>query len=275
MVPQTLLTQLTRFFRHNPNTAGCLIGFEGNNTSRVLYEGNRLTGNYHSTMIVIEAIESRQPPGFNIQLQSDAEVPAYLRNRSRLLPEVLGAGANCAFTAVAAGAMIAAAPLLATPLGIIVILALVTNFQVNLLQCGIGAFRLSEIIRAPDENSLQRMDSNPSYQTATTTLSAIDVGTSLGAGAMTAFAERAMQTSLRTLLRTRLFTNTTNAGLVTNSLPSSVAGPNSGVINTYVTGQVPVINNMSLYMGTSSNVEHTVFIHFIDIHTQRRTTFAQ
>ena len=111
MISQATLSAMVRAIHDQPELTGCLIGFQGNGASQILHPGFSASANSERIIVVIEEYESNDPA----VLQDDkfwaqsstgtpenAPNPIVVTNRSRVGPELLGAGLTCGMTVVAA-----------------------------------------------------------------------------------------------------------------------------------------------------------------------------
>jgi hypothetical protein len=166
MVTNEQLASIAKFFKNQNTTAGCLIGFQGNNSSRVLYKGDKEKPNFYERIIVIEEIVHGQ--AFQIKEQNlpetpTTEIPNYLSNSSQIIPEAIGASLSCG-AMILGGMGIMAAGALTGGLATIVLGAAWIGTMSGSLQCVIGLGRVAETILNPDDNSLQRIDADAAYQ---------------------------------------------------------------------------------------------------------------
>ena len=104
-----------------------------------------------------------------------------MTNRSRLGPELVGAGLSCGLTVVSAlgvlGGAAAEAPTAGTSTFLIV--ASWTGLTMSAIQYANGLVRIAAIAGAPDGNSLQHWDANEVYANAILVVDAIGVVTSV------------------------------------------------------------------------------------------------
>lgn len=177
--------------QREPELAGAMIGFEGDGYSRVISFGT--PGRAPSVCIVIEKI-CEKAPAVREELQAVASqpdarankalLPAIITNRSRLYPELVGAGISCGLTVVSALGVVsgAAAEVPTGGASTFLIIAAWTGVVTGGVQCINGLVRVAAIAAAPNENSLQRWDSNSVYSTVILIVDA--VGIAAGAGSL-------------------------------------------------------------------------------------------
>ena len=91
--------------------------------------------------------------------------PSIITNHSRLGPELVGAGVSCALTVVSAIGVVggAAAEVPTGGASTFLVIAAWTGMVSGGVQCLNGLVRVGAIFAAPDDNTLQRWDSNLSY----------------------------------------------------------------------------------------------------------------
>jgi hypothetical protein len=179
-----------------PSLYGCQIGYEGNNQSSVIHHGMVPSVNYHRVLVIIEETTEGPPSQVVVRGGSSAGPPSlppapavtqtppnFVSNGSRLWPELIGAGASCALTVVSgvavAGGVAAEVPSAGTSTALVVLgwAGLVTSS----LQCGNGLARSYDALMNPDDNSIQRAESNVWYSRGFLVVDAIGVVSSLAA----------------------------------------------------------------------------------------------
>ncbi len=93
MVSQDLLYRLRDTINSFPELAGCRIGFQGNHQSRMLSAGNPNSANYRIIILIEETDEDLGLQG-NVN-QAPIAAPEKVLNKTRLWPELAGAGLLC------------------------------------------------------------------------------------------------------------------------------------------------------------------------------------
>jgi len=153
---------------------GCIIGYQGDNMSRVLSSGYAGTINFGRVIVVIE--EGPQAPSEQQALSAtnrsgglEAARPAEdVTNRGRIGRELVGTGLSCGVAVITGlgvvGGALGAPATGGTSLGLTVLAW--TGFLSSAAQCAYGIARLNEIHSNPNDDSLQRMDSDPDVQRA-------------------------------------------------------------------------------------------------------------
>lgn len=154
---------------------GCIIGYHGDNSSRLLSPGSAGSVNFGRAIVIIEeapASAAETPPIPSAARSSGAgetRRPAGdTTNRGRLFPELLGAGLSCG-VAVASG-LGAVGGVMGAPVtggtSVAVSVFAWTGFLTSAAQCAYGIARLTEIHTNPDDDSLRRTDADPNVQRA-------------------------------------------------------------------------------------------------------------
>lgn len=204
MTSDPVLLALVEKLQRFPELAGCPIGYEGRGQSRVLVPRRDVSSDSWCVAVVIEEIDvsetavldelaelSGQPSG----RQAPAVMPSLVTNRSRLGPELVGAGIGCGLTIVSAfgvaGGIAGAVPTAGASTFLVV--AAWTGLTMGAVQCLNGLVRVGAILVQPDDNSLHRWDSNLSYSA---TLLVVDsIGIASGVGSLS-FAARSLWAAL-------------------------------------------------------------------------------
>jgi len=209
MIPEQLLRAMVARIHSFPELNGCLIGFQGNNQSRVLHPGFCATPNSARVIVVIEeaifddaAIVEEMQRWANSSSGSppNSPNPSVVTNRSRLGPELIGAGLSCGLTVVSAIGVIggAAAEVPTAGASTFLVVASWVGLTTGAIQCANGLVRLGAIAANPDGATLTEWDSNRVYTRTIFVVYAIGVATgvaSLPFAARNLFAVLARQRS--------------------------------------------------------------------------------
>lgn len=177
MASDEVVQILINMLQHVPELAGALIGYQGDGCSRVLSYGS-IGAAGSSLCIVIEKV-------FEADVRALAELqhlanhsngitrnavapPTIVMNQSRLGPELVGAGISCGLTVVSAIGVVggAAAEVPTGGASTFLVIAAWTGLVTGGVQCLNGLVRVGAILRAPNDNTLERWDSNMSYSIA-------------------------------------------------------------------------------------------------------------
>lgn len=160
---------------------GCIVGYQGDNRSRLLSPGSAGSVNYGRAIVIIEEIPASAS---QTQTQTEPQTPSTARssasiassrptedttNRGRLVPELIGAGLSCG-VAVASGLGAVGGVLGAPATGgtsVAVTVFAWTGFLSSAAQCAWGIARLTEIRSNPNDDSLRRTDADPDVRRAT------------------------------------------------------------------------------------------------------------
>jgi hypothetical protein len=154
---------------------GCVIGYCGDNRSRLLSPGSAGSVNFGRAIVIIEeapasAAESQTPSAARSTGSVGTSQPAEdTTNRGRLFPELVGAGLSCGVAVAsglgAVGGVVGAPATGGTSVALTVFAW--TGFLSSAAQCAYGIARLTEIHRNPDDDSLRRTDNDPAVRLAT------------------------------------------------------------------------------------------------------------
>ena len=163
---------------------GCIIGFQGNNSSRVLDPGLTTSLNFGRCCIIIEEIETADA-GLTADTQRFADLaeglpdghqqPNIVTNRSRMGLEFVGAGLSCGLTVVSAVGVLGgvAAEIPSGGTSTFLVVAGWVGLTTAGLQCLNGLVRVGMVVSNPDGNSLQQLDSNTLYSGTTVVVDAL------------------------------------------------------------------------------------------------------
>jgi hypothetical protein len=164
-----------------PELTGCIVGFQGGNQSRALHPGIVPALNYGRVMVIVEETTSddKTPPVPPVPKQATVAPtpPAVLLNRSRIKPELVGAGLSCGLAVVSmVGVFGSAAAEVPTGGASTVLLVLAwTGMVTSAIQCVNGVVRSAEALSNPDSNSLQVWDENEIYSKSMLVVDAVGV----------------------------------------------------------------------------------------------------
>ena len=170
MISNQKLAVIINFFRGHDATRGCFIVFHGNNSSRVLFEGDPTTREFRETVILVEEIE--HPQGFQVERRElpperggTTHIPSFVTNSSQVGSELTGAAISCGLLAWGTSQMVGGA-VVAAPTGgasTIIIAAGWVGVAASGFDCGLSLYRLILIASNPDGNTLDRIDHQEWY----------------------------------------------------------------------------------------------------------------
>lgn len=109
MISEQLLREMVRRIHACPELNGCRIGLYGNYQCRVLHHGYNVGLNSERVIIIIEEVETDDATVLRDLRQwataaggspAGSPNPLVVTNRSRLGPELIGAGLSCGLTVV-------------------------------------------------------------------------------------------------------------------------------------------------------------------------------
>lgn len=110
MIPEETLRRMVNAIYAEADLYGCMVGFEGNNQSRVLHAGLTPSVNYGRVVVILEEVDltdAGATPAPDVAVPPTAPVPPpRITNRSRLWPELVGAGVSCGLTVVSGMAVV-------------------------------------------------------------------------------------------------------------------------------------------------------------------------
>jgi len=151
---------------------GCIIGLHAEQQSRLLHTGNARYRNYGRVIVIIEmtpprALNWRIPTAVDKPVEI-SHPPEYVTNRSKLAPELIGAGLSCGLAVFSTAGAVAATGATASTVGATmpIMVASWVGAVTASIQCVNGLTRASEVIWHPEDNSLQRWDDNTLYTRA-------------------------------------------------------------------------------------------------------------
>jgi hypothetical protein len=173
-----------------PEFKGCRVGYQGvygagGPVSRSLFDGDTPSVNYARVIVIIEELlvvdsatnadtlrwanAGTSPP--------NALNPVIVENRSKLGPELIGAGLTCGLTVVAAVGVFAgaAAEVPSAGTSTFLVVASWTGMISAGLECANSLTRLGLIAYDPQGSQLDALDNNKIYQVSTLIVDAIGV----------------------------------------------------------------------------------------------------
>lgn len=195
---QHVLREMVARIHRIPELTDCTVGFQGDGSSRLVSEPKQSHATVSKVVVVIEEIRSPEP-ALKAEMERNSRMGVVqggpgaaplLTNRSKLLPELLGAGWNCGimiYSGFGIVAGIGAAPVSGGTSLFLTVTAAV-GFASSAIQCANGVFRVTSILSEPESTSLADLDSNEAYRNAMTLVDAS--GVIAGGAAMTAFVRR-------------------------------------------------------------------------------------
>lgn len=191
MIPERPLYEIIRQINRFPELEGCMVGFSGQGQSRIIQQPY-CKSPYSSRVVIVIEESPNDDMHLNVELQrwagtpggstERASKPTIVTNRSRLGPELIGAGLSCGLTVVAALGVTAgvAAEVPTGGASSFLVVASWTGLSMGGLQCANGLVRVGAIAVNPLGNSLQQWDSTTWYATTTLVVDAIAVAGALG-----------------------------------------------------------------------------------------------
>lgn len=185
MYSESTLKRIVEAIHSHPELYGCVIGFHGNNQSRVLHPGFMPAVNYGRVVIIVEEswISTAQVriPEVVPEPTVVPTPPSYISNRSRVSAEFTGAAISCGLTVLSGvGVLFGAAAEIPTG-GASTVLVVMgwTGFVTSGVQCLNGIVRATEAHSNPESNTLQQWDSNRVYNVSMLIVDGIGVASSL------------------------------------------------------------------------------------------------
>jgi hypothetical protein len=191
MVSERVLSEMVGRIQRFPDLAGCVVGFQGNGSCRVLRPGACVSPTSENVAVVIEEVIVDDPVVVNENKRFAASPggspertpnPAVVTNRSRLGPELLGAGLTCGFTAVSAVGVLAGAAA-EVPTGgasTFLIVASWTGLTMGAIQCMNGLVRVGFAFANPNDNTLERWDANRVYSAVSLMVDGLGIAGGVG-----------------------------------------------------------------------------------------------
>lgn len=184
MITEATLNQIVNAIYTEENLYGCIIGFQGNGQSRVLHSGLTPSVNYGRVVVIIEEGDFSGPvPASQIPAQPTELVspPPSITNRSKLWPELAGAGLSCGLTVLSGIAVFGgvAAEIPSGGTSTVVVVAGYIGFTTSVVQCGNAVIRVGAIAADPDGTTLSEWDENTWYKYGILAVDAIGVVTGL------------------------------------------------------------------------------------------------
>jgi hypothetical protein len=211
MADPALLERMVQAIQSFPEFKGCRIGYQGvyaggAPVSRSLFDGETPTLNYGRIIVVVEelvvadaavnqdtarwALAGTSPVG--------SPNPIIVENRSRLAPELLGAGLTCGLTVVAAVGVFgsAAAEVPTAGASTFLLVASWTGMITAGIECANSLTRLGVIAYDPSGSQLEALDNNKIYSVTMLVVDGLNVASgvaSLPAGLKNLYAILARQ----------------------------------------------------------------------------------
>ncbi len=185
MYSEATLRRIVEAIHSRPELNGCVIGFHGNNQSRVLHQGINSSANFGRVVVIVEEswISEAQ-----VRIPDIAPVPAvvprtpdYISNRSRVSAEFTGAAINCGLTVLSGAGVLFGGALEVVTGGASTVLVVMgwVGTATSGVQCLNGITRTVEAHRNPDSNSLQQWDTNQVYRYSMNIVDGLGVASSL------------------------------------------------------------------------------------------------
>jgi hypothetical protein len=172
MLSEEKLQQIVFAIHNTPGLRNTKVLFIGNGQCRVLYEPKQtIYGNESRIMVVLEEVplsdgavigELERWARGNGESPPSSPSPIVATNRSRLGPELIGAGVSCGLTIVAAASVVGgvAAEIPTAGASTFLVYAGWVGLATSGIQCLNGLVRVGEIARSPDDDSLERWENN-------------------------------------------------------------------------------------------------------------------
>lgn len=190
MLPAPVLRQIVAEIHAIPELRGVTVGLYENGQCKVISPG--FSGSPYSSRIVVileqvEGTDDREVAELRALAQTAgtaaAPVPAIFRNKTLLGAELVGAGVNCLFTAVAALGVVAgvAGEIPTGGASSFLVAAAWIGLGSTSLQCANGVVRVGEILARPEASTVQGWDSNSFYAMASLLVDAAGVGSGVAA----------------------------------------------------------------------------------------------
>jgi hypothetical protein len=183
MIPEDVLKKVVWQIHSFPELAGCVVGYYGDRGCRTIGYPSCVSPNSENIAVVIEevilvgsgaagAAQSSSRP-----VPVPPPVPAAVTNRSRLGPELIGAGASCALTAISAvgvfGSVAAEVPTGGASTFLLV--ASWSGLLTGGIQCANGLVRVGAAVADLGGVTLEQWDRNKTYNMAILFVDAVGV----------------------------------------------------------------------------------------------------
>lgn len=175
MISDRTLKQVVATIHSFSELEGCVIGFHGNGQSQVLHSGYSATANSERVIVIVEECILTEDSAVVTELRRWAEAhggspenspnPVIVTNRSRIGPELIGAGFSCGLTIVSAFG-VAGGVAGEIPTGgasTFLLVASWTGLVTQGIQCANGLVRVAAIAGNLDGNTLEQWDNNRAY----------------------------------------------------------------------------------------------------------------
>jgi hypothetical protein len=182
---ETTLKEIVWRIHVVPELAGCTIGFYGNGVCRIIGYPSCVTQNSENIAVIVEEValtKGTSSQGANVEKPSHAETQQIVRNRSRLGPELIGAGIACTVTLASALGVVGgvAAEVPTGGASTFLVLAGWSGLVTGGIQCGNGLVRVGAIFADLEGDSLAVWDKNQIYSVAILIVDAIGVVGAVG-----------------------------------------------------------------------------------------------
>lgn len=187
MLSQASLSKFVAAIHSCPGLTNCTIGYVGNGQCRVLFKPNKSISGYEDRVaIVLEEqkisdatliAELQRMSAGNGEMPPRTPNPQVATNRSKIGPELIGAGLACGLTIVSAFG-VAAGVAGEIPTGgasTFLVLAGWTGFGTASIQCANGLVRVGSLIATPQGNTLAQWDNTGWYSTSILVVDAIGI----------------------------------------------------------------------------------------------------
>lgn len=194
MIPEPALKKLVEAIHSDPAFSGCMVGFQGNNQSRVLHAG-AIPGSKYNRIVIIEEISAESAaerkgkarPVMSSTKNGSGAVqvtdtpPFIVTNKSMIGSELVGTGLSCGLAVISGIGVLggAAAELPTGGASTLLIIAAWTGFVTSGAQCVNGLVRTATAYLDPEDNDLQRWDENSMYSITMLVVDALGVVSSV------------------------------------------------------------------------------------------------
>lgn len=177
VIPERALRLIVQRVHAVPELAGCLVGYHGGGQCRVIGYPSCVTPNSENVAVLIEEVILPPLPGSDESAPPPVPTRATVTNRSKLGPELIGAGANCGLTVVSALGMAAgvASELPTGGASTFLVIASWSGLAMGGIMCANGLVRVGAALVDLEDDTLQAWDDNRIYVTAMLLVDAIGV----------------------------------------------------------------------------------------------------
>lgn len=192
MLSEEQLQQIVKCVYEQPQLRGCVVGYCGAGLCRELATPFCFSANSENVAVVLEELviaDSSATPELQRLAQAGHGVPrgapgaSVITNRSRIGPELIGAGIACGLTFVSALGVIGgvAGEVPTGGASTFLVVASWTGLTTGGIQCANGVVRVGAILYDPDDDSLSRWDDNSIYKYGILLVDALGVATGVAA----------------------------------------------------------------------------------------------